>query len=62
MDDLDLALNAKITLGISLIAYYADGRLMDEINVRTKFSRNSNRLSVSAGIIVKKKHFRISHD
>jgi len=53
MDGLDLALNAKITLGISLIAYYADGWLMDEINVRTKFSSDTNRLRVTAGIFVK---------
>jgi hypothetical protein len=62
MDYLDLPLYTKIALGITLVTDHADGRFMDEISFRTKFSRNTNSLRGAAGVIVKKDYFRISHD
>jgi len=61
MDHLDLPLYAKIALGIALIADHADGWFMDEIDIRTKFPGNTHSLRVSAGVVVEKNCFGISH-
>lgn len=59
MDGLDLLLHTQIALGIALVADHADGRFMNQIDVRAKLPSDANRLRISTRIIVKKNLFRI---
>ena len=52
MDHLDLALHAQIALGITLVADHADGRFVDQVDVRSKLSRDANGLCISAGVAI----------